>query len=277
MCTFRNNNGKWPHRQKTLVPQSPKQILCTATKVCVLPTTPVLILCVLLSISASAAAEQTPPFGSRGQFVFGPDLTFDIRRTSYSESPTGRTADSSLSLTIAPALDYFVLKNLSIGGQVYFTYAKQGNLEGSAIGFGPRVGYALAFNDWVTLWPRAGVSFTHTQTDDTRSFSGLEEISREATSLQLSAPLLITPVSHFAIGVGPFATIDLLVTAEQQGSSHRVERSTTLGIATTLVGYFLFFERETSRGAEIAVATCLSLHERTPERGCISKIYLPSH
>ena len=107
------------------------------------------------------------------------------------------------SFTLAPALDYFIIAHLSLGGQVTLGYAGGGGSNSTTFGLAPQVGYDMALGDTWSFWPRASLSVTVT------SFSSNGHGSTNGDlSLGIFAPFLIHPAEHFFFGLGPgFTTV----------------------------------------------------------------------
>jgi hypothetical protein len=95
-------------------------------------------------------------FGAKGQIAISSDAALAIERRSLSGQSGGTTA-----IHLAPAADFFVIDNLSIGGFVAFNYTKTGDSDSNRFSIGPRVGYNLPFSDLISIWPKVGFSFAH--------------------------------------------------------------------------------------------------------------------
>jgi hypothetical protein len=130
-------------------------------------------------------------FGGAGQVAVSTD--FSLAFVHENETST---------LLLAPAVDYFFLPQLSLGGQVLFSYSSSGDVSRTMVGIGPRVGYNIPLTPMFSLYPRAGFAFTHV-TDSAQA--GPVDVSRSANylGLFLYAPFLFHPVPHFFIGLGP--------------------------------------------------------------------------
>jgi opacity protein-like surface antigen len=113
-------------------------------------------------------------------------------------------------------------------------------------GVAPRVGYILAIGDMVSLWPRAGVEY-HDVSSGTVTNNGNTSGGSSFTQLALDvdALLVITPVNHFGITIGPGAAIPL--TGNTSSTSTIAGQTTTtsrdsamwwVGLNAGLLGYF---------------------------------------
>lgn len=149
------------------------------------------------------------------------------------------------------ALDYFPTDGFSIGGSVFFMSSSMsrdldpdpGNSSGdvgtfTTWGIHPRVGYAYPFDETFSIWPRAGITYFKITLEDE---DGNED---SIGGLDLTGELMlgISPMSHFAILLGPFADIGLSGTDESNPkggpSSEDDATFTSFGLAVSIVGYY---------------------------------------
>jgi hypothetical protein len=173
---------------------------------------------VLSTIAAGAHAQSITEntrvrgpaevFGGKGQIAISSDAALAIERRSLSGVSGGTTA-----IHLAPAADFFVIDNLSIGGFVAFDYTKTGDSDSNRFSIGPRVGYNLPFSDLISIWPKVGFSFAHTSVTNSTSGPGGSTVSvsntADAFALNLFAPIMLHPAPHFFAGFGPFLDTDL--------------------------------------------------------------------
>jgi hypothetical protein len=68
-------------------------------------------------------------------------------------------------ITISPAADVFIIKNLFIGGGIDYSYTEQGNVSYSSTAFGPNLGFAFGSNEAV-WYPYVVSKFRYTVVDD---------------------------------------------------------------------------------------------------------------
>lgn len=197
-----------------------------------------------------------------------PTLGFSTTTFSSPETCTPTTCTTGkVSLTgfyIDPRIHYFVIDNLSIGGEVLFaTFSGSytvdrrdinGNtvrttktdLSSAPTGFGlmPMVGYNIALGDKFSLWPQGGIGFrrfgyTEPQTPP------VPDIDRAETwwFANIDVPFLIHIAPHFELGAGPGVTFTLSQTYSTTAGSRTDSVS---GFHTTnfrwfnahLIGYF---------------------------------------
>lgn len=160
--------------------------------------------------SVSENTRVTGPaevFGAKGQIAISSDAALTIQRRTISGAPGGTT-----SIQLAPAADYFVAPNLSLGGFVGFDYTTSGDNSSSRFSIGPRIGYNIPFSDLVSFWPKLGFSFASTSSTiavTTGPTTTSTTTSSTAFALNLYAPVMFHPVRHFFAGFGPFLDTDL--------------------------------------------------------------------
>jgi len=164
----------------------------------------------LFAVQGAAAQDPTQDtgggparnFGSKGQLAFLSDNTLDIRHST----------DDVSSIQFAPAADYFVIDNLSIGGFIGFAYAQAGNNDGWRFSIGPRVGYNIALTNTVSFWPKIGLAYAHSSAGFSVEQGDVDVSSREsndAIALNLFVPVMFHPAVHFFLGLGPYLDADL--------------------------------------------------------------------
>lgn len=187
------------------------------------------------------AVPPPPPaadrFGTPGQIVISGEMGLDLLYTSI-EPPQGDSL-SATNIAISPALDYFVVQNVSVGGVVSLTHDRYDQF--SAMGvvrhkdtsllITPTVGYNLDLGPRLSLFPRAGVGYLYS----TSSVEGGPDSGSSSTiSLMLQAPVLIHPVEHFFIGFGPVLLVDLISKFDDEDLSKRRR----VGLVLEIGGWF---------------------------------------
>jgi hypothetical protein len=99
---------------------------------------------------------------------------------------------TSTTFTLRPALDYFVIDHLSVGGAVQFDFSSfPGAPDTTTFGIAPEVGYELALSDTWSFWPQAALPMSF----PSRGNANL--------TLIITAPFLVHPAEHFFFGIGP--------------------------------------------------------------------------
>jgi hypothetical protein len=181
-----------------------------------------------------AQADPAQGFGDSGQLAISSDMQLSF--IGETVSPAQGSGSSGSQIVLAPAADFFVIPNLSVGGQLFFEFISPAAPNSSTTvgwGVGPRVGYDLAFAENFSVWPRAYFLF---EALSTSSGAGASSVG----TLGLFAPVLWHPIPHFFIGLGPFAQTDLLSkVAPPGGSSTTGSKTTEYGVLSTIGGWFL--------------------------------------
>lgn len=165
-------------------------------------------------------------FGGQGQLAISSDASIEIRHVAPSEG------DSYTTITLAPAVDYFVIDGLSIGGFISLEHSAFESSDFTVFGIGPRVGYNITLNDSVSVWPKVGFSFSSISTSEDVDSEG-EVVIEESTgndglTLNIFVPVMFHPARNFFAGFGPFLDADL------SGDN----KTTRLGARLTLGGWF---------------------------------------
>ena len=155
---------------------------------------------------------------------------------SYSGSKASTT-----SVNVAPGVDYFVVNNVSIGLDVFVTHQEgtsfdstgaQTNSDSTSVGFAPRLGFNAPLTAFLSFWPQVEIGYGIEATNEVSGL-GTNQHSRKRSWVQISAPLLIHPTSHFFVGGGPYLFHEL-TDADQYDYENDV---TTLGSSLVLGGW----------------------------------------
>jgi hypothetical protein len=186
---------------------------------------------------AEQPAEPPPPhrFGLAHQIV----ISGEIGAGHYTTYGAGHAS----TVTLGPAIDYFVVDHVSLGfGFSVSISDSQGNdpLTGLGVnasnsggGVALRAGADLPLGPWLSFYPRAAVSAGALSTDD-RSNQSENQYTEAILSVGVYAPLLVHPASHFFLGFGPSIGRDLVRTV----SAGRDEiPSTFAGASMTMGGW----------------------------------------
>jgi len=98
----------------------------------------------------------------------------------------------STTFSLRPALDYFIIPNLSIGGAVEFVSNSYSHAPTTtSFSVAPEVGYEFALSDTWSFWPQAAISMSFPNPGD------------PSATLIITAPFLVHPAPHFFFGIGP--------------------------------------------------------------------------
>ena len=185
------------------------------------------------SEASKESAEE--PFGKAGVVNVASDLSLNVQHTGYS-APSGGVAPSSVTTyLVGPAADYFVIDNLSVGAMFQFgritesTGAEEAKVD--VISFEPRVGYHIPLvPEKLGLWPR--VSFFY----ESKKFmvDGRADITEKSKGIGVFVPLLIHPVEHFHIGIGPYMNTALSTKLGGEDDA----KATTIGLRMEIAGWW---------------------------------------
>lgn len=176
----------------------------------------------VVGFAGTASAQEA--LGAEGQIAISSDLQLSFTSTKVTP-PEGDAGDAVTAIQIRPALDYFVMESLSLGGHLGYSSVGSGDDKVSGIGVGVRVGYAIPIADMVAFWPKAGIGY---QTVSQGDFSG------NKMALEVFAPFAISPAEHFFVGIGPMLSMDLSSKMEGEDAA----KTTTYGVMTQVGGYF---------------------------------------
>jgi hypothetical protein len=205
------------------------------------------VLALTMSFAGIAAAQEPPPagfapppppagagpaFGNPGQLVISDDLRAGLLYSSLSEGDASVT-----DLQLQPAVDYFVIPNLSVGGQLAIRYTTQddgagGSLDTTSVGILPRVGYNIPLGPSASIWPRVALGYVHASAST--GVAGAPSVSGYSIVMEAFVPFLFHPVPHFFIGGGPILSTELAAKVEDAD----VPKTTNIGLVSTIGGYF---------------------------------------
>ena len=210
-----------------------------------------------LLLSSSAWAQD---FSAKGQLAISAERLFGFYHDSATTTAGGvenTVKSDSFSLLSSPiplagqanwsygsprvAGDYFVIDHLSVGAALGYSHISLsvpggGNTTVSTSGdsflFAPRVGYAVAFNDIVGIWPRGGFTY--------RTLSAGNGSAHDL-ALTLEVPFVFCVIPHVAFWGGPTLDLGLSGGVSTTNGGRTVTNdfsSTEIGIQTGLVAYF---------------------------------------
>lgn len=93
---------------------------------------------------------------------------------------------------LQPALDYFVIPNLSLGGAVLLDInAPPGGPTRTIFGIAPDVGFEIALSDTWSIWPQLALPMEFPNNGGA------------SVAINIFVPFLVHPVEHFFFGLGP--------------------------------------------------------------------------
>ena len=177
-------------------------------------------------------------FGRKGQAAIMSDfsLGFDYDRSDGTGNVPVQTTKE---IYFDPALMYFVVDNLAVGGSVDFRQAWAGSTSTTHAGIGPRVGYNVNLGPYVSVLPRIGISYDHSweTVSVARGVPVVPESNGNSSGyfvyLNFDAYFLLHPVQHFLFGLGPTVSWDPV--AKQSGAD--VSRTLQVGVNFIMGGW----------------------------------------
>ncbi len=144
------------------------------------------------------SAERLMGFWHASRKADGADEAMDADYLTLLGNPAG-----ALTVYSSPRIgfDAFVVPGLSLGGSLVYAHSSgDGQDDENYFAITPRVGYAAMFTPSVGIWPRGGVSYVLTSSDD---------LDVNFLALTLGADLALVPVGHTLITVGPTVDVGL--------------------------------------------------------------------
>jgi hypothetical protein len=201
-------------------------------------SSPVVVAGCTLAIAAlvpSLAHAQAAQFSEQGHLTISSDANVAITGQSYSGNGA---PGSTFQLTLLPAVDYFVIHNLSIGGFLEYAHTTQNGTNGGpstssdTFGIGPRVGYNIGITDSISFWPKVFLAFASTNTSQGNNSGG-----DDSWTIGIYAPFLYHPAEHFFLGLGPLLSTQISNTVSAGNQSGSGPTATTYGIEFTVGGW----------------------------------------
>ena len=197
-------------------------------------TLPLLATAVLTALGGAARADESAPrtalpggFGAQGQIALSADLQLDIVHRSQGQG-------SRTTAVIRPALDYFIMPNVSVGGFIGFSSGSAssgplaGNLDLTEVSLGARAGYDLRLADALSLWGQLRLSYAH----DSFTAPVGTGTGGSIVALTIYVPLIFQPAAHFFVGAGPVLSQELVDSVANQSNA------TDFGLLSIVGGYF---------------------------------------
>lgn len=183
-------------------------------------------LALVVALHAPEALAQN--FGKSGQLAISGERAFGLFYIKASHQDDSSDSSTQFSfMSQAPTLplgfgyaalnvyslprigiDYLVTDGLSVGGSIIYASASNTHKEpggqnvdtsGNAFIINPRVGYAYMFSEVAGIWPRGGITYHYQKVEDENGDSA----SLDGLAFSVDAPVIISPVEHFAFLIGP--------------------------------------------------------------------------
>jgi hypothetical protein len=203
------------------------------------------------SLDEEPPRPPEPPsarFGAQGQVVIGGGTSLGLSSTQYDAS-----AASYFSAGFSPEVDYFVLKNFSLGLALGINYSDNRGYgaDGSVVdtkttsfSVGPRFGLNIPFGSAVSWWPEATLGFESNHATSTLvsgssvstgNSSGALDTRQDGPWVSLYLPLVLHPAPHFFFGAGPSVFHEF---AALQGGPNVGDQRTSVGFGVNVGGYW---------------------------------------
>ena len=162
-----------------------------------------------------APEEPAPPFGERGTFAITAGSSVGVSWTKFESDA------SSFRALFSPGVDYFFLKNASVGIDLIVGYADERlftaegfvRTETTRFGGGPRFALNVPLGASWSWYPRVTLGVESVRREatvlsgPTPSALGTGAGARSSTAVgpwvSVYAPLLVHPKPHFFLGLGP--------------------------------------------------------------------------
>jgi hypothetical protein len=190
-----------------------------------------------LAVTASPEKEADHVFGKEGQIVLTLETDASVSYLTYS-----RSKGSNTDVNLEPSIDYFFTDGVSVGVDAFIGYSSGTSLDSlgtttqlssTNIGVAPRLGGNLALTEFVSIWLRGEIGYgTVNQTQ--ASADGTNQHSRTRSWIDISAPFLLHPSTHFFFGAGPSFFREL----SDKDQYNFQNDATTLGVRLVLGGWF---------------------------------------
>ncbi len=188
-----------------------------------------------LSLSASLA-HADEAFGTEGRLSVNtaiPVLSWTSVKPATGDSESATVVGPNLN-TAGIAVNYWVTKDITLGGALQFSSGLQGK-DSSGMNIAPSIGYRYAMGD-ATLWPKLQPYFESATTKQTTG-ANTTEIKASKFGIGIEVPYLWTRGAFFH---GPALSVrmDLSSSAEAGGQSVDGPKTTGVGIGYQLGGTF---------------------------------------
>lgn len=195
----------------------------------------------LCSVAWSSSAQETK-FGDKGTLAIHAATGSPMLETTFTNARLGATPTLGVqtstwdgpercdargcerdsyrwtSFYLNPRIHFFVIDNLSIGGEVLFASLSGSRIEKrtdrtttididespTALGIMPLIGYNIRITDKFSIWPHGGVGYRNVSWE----YPG-NDVSENWWFFNADVPFMLNIVPHFSIGAGPGVTATL--------------------------------------------------------------------
>ncbi|WP_437835635.1 hypothetical protein [Sorangium sp. So ce1153] len=179
--------------------------------------------------------------GARNQQSWGAAGYTGILGYTFSDTRSSRTHTG----WISPSMDVFVTDQLSVGGTLGLSYMSGKSrmpddyiAKGHSLAFSvvPRVGYAIALNEPITLWPRVGLGYSGARAEAIWQDEAHQSMSALIGVADLG--LVYRPTKHVYLHVAPELVLRVASIKGPQGGGLEDSGSLQLGLTGGL-GFLL--------------------------------------
>jgi hypothetical protein len=199
----------------------------------------------------SAAPAEAQELGTKGDAIFGAERVFGIRGerlTIDNPAPqndtdiTTTTISLGFARTTVPynlpriAFDYLIIDKLSLGGALLYSSMDAEQEGGGDVGItdfelSPRVGYLHMFGRVVGIWPRGGLSYHSTSSQEGGDFDAWTV----AFNAECMFPIVVR--GHFGFLVGLAFDQSLVGNYDPDNGGDRDIMMRTIGLQAGLFGW----------------------------------------
>jgi hypothetical protein len=222
-------------------------------------------------IAGAAGAQTASTFSTtQSRFVLSAERLFGLSfasetRENTTTTPGGPTTETTVTTTnigfgtnvlyhspyVQPqfGFDVFVIDHLSVGTALGYWQASGEAESGgqsrdladvSLLRVTPRVGYGMMFTDILGLWARGGFTYYNVSTESENGTTS----SSNGMAITLDGLLMISPIDHFGIHLGP--TFDIGLSGEDetdpadpaQPTESQDDKHSQFGVMAGLSGWF---------------------------------------
>jgi hypothetical protein len=185
----------------------------------------------LATASLFARSARSEDFGAKGQLVVTGASSAGVGLTLFE-----RGSSNTTSAVFSPGVDWFFVRNVSLGVDLDVRHRRDAADETTSFALAPRVGVNITVRPF-SFYPRLALGGEWEQRRGNTSLTGISAPSYTQAGpwVELFAPVLAHPTSHFFMGFGP-------VFFHQFGhainTSLRGFEVTTVGVRLVVGGHF---------------------------------------
>jgi hypothetical protein len=162
------------------------------------------------------------------------------------------------------AFDYVLIPRLTVGASLGYFHrgssrettnnanvtTSRDNPSGNSILLHPRAGYVFDLNPLIAIWARGGFTYFWAKSEGmTTNMAGTVTITTKSSvdgfAVTLDPQLVITPVAHFGLTVGPMFDLPLFGSAKTETTTGAMVatnetnvKTTNWGLTAGVLGYF---------------------------------------